>query len=132
MKKFLMLAILPLFAGGMLRAWTDPPPPNAINDNALMNGGCVFHRTQVNQIQNGRVASTLLTTTNCPVKETKSAVGVIAPNGSFVALGPPSSQYLVQHVRRRRRWRTVVAENKPINVMVVPKPDGSVAVQPIK
>ncbi len=131
MKKFLMLAILPLCAGVMLRA-ADPPYSNAINNNALMNGGCVFNRTQVNKIQGGQVTSSLVTTTNCPIKETKSAVGVIAPNGSFVPLGPPTNQQLITHVRRRRRYRTIVAQNKPIHVQVFPKPDGSVVVQPIK
>ncbi len=133
MKKFLMLAILPLFAGIMPGAQTDPPSPNATTDNsALMNGGCVFHRNQVSKIQNGQVTSSLVTTTNCPIKETKSAVGIIAPNGSFIALGPPSNRQLITHVRRRRRYRTIVAQNKAINVQVFPKPDGSVVVQPIK
>jgi hypothetical protein len=133
MKKLVMSGIIPLFAGVMLYA-TEPQHTtmNSGYNGSLMSVGCVFHRNQINQMRNGYLDVSVVMTTDCPVKQTSSAIGVIAPNGKFVPLAPATNKHLITRGRRRHNWNTVIAQNKPVNVRVIPTPNGSVVVRPIQ
>lgn len=133
MKKLLMLGIVPLFAGVMLHAQADPPNAMTTNYNeTMMNGGCFFHRNQQNNIKNGYLNSSVVTTTNCPVKQTHSEIGVVAPNGKFVPLAPVANRQMITWSRKHRREETNIAQNRPVNVRVFATPNGSVIVRPIQ
>ena len=132
MKKLLMLGI-PLFAGGMLYAQADPPSPvNTSYVGTMQTNGCFFQRNQRSYLRNGRINTSLVTNTNCPVKQKGSEVGVVAPNGKWVPLAPVANRQMITHYRRHRRIRTEVAQNKPVNVRVFATPSGSVVVKPLK
>jgi hypothetical protein len=133
MKKLVLSGIVPLLAGVMLYA-TKPlhATMNTGYSGSLTSVGCVFHRNQMNQIRNGMLDVSVVMTTDCPVKQTSSAIGVIAPNGKFVPLAPATNKQLITRGRRRHRWNTVIAQNKPVNVRVIPTPNGSVVVRPIQ
>jgi hypothetical protein len=138
MKKLLMLGI-PLCAGAMLYAQADPPSPvntNPVNTSyvgTMETTGCFFQRNQRSYLsKNGRINTSLVTNTNCPVQQKGSEVGVIAPNGKWVPIAPVANRQMITHNRRHRRWRTEVAQNKPVNVRVFATPNGSVVVKPLR
>ncbi len=135
MKKLLMLGIVPLFASVMLQAQADPPNATTTNYNeTMMNSGCFFHRNQQNNIKNGYLSVSVVTNTNCPVKQTHSEIGVVAPNGRFVPLAPVANTHMItwgSTKHHHRRDETIIAQNRPVNVRVFATPNGSVVVRPI-
>ena len=129
--------MLLFFAVVALYAQTEYQNASWTNNGWMMTDGCFYHRWQENQTNNNgrfQFQSALIENTNCPVKEMNSEVGVVAPNGKFVPLGPASKLPMITSVRKHHhhdQWETAfVAHNPPINVRVMAMPDGSVVVRP--
>jgi hypothetical protein len=132
MKKLLMLGI-PLFAGFISHAQMDPSNPVTTSYIGTMeHGGCFFQRDQQTHLQHGYINVSVMTNTNCPVRQVHSEIGVVAPNGKFVPIAPVANRQMIYHVRRHRRWQTEIAQNRPINVRVMATPNGSVVVRHVQ
>jgi hypothetical protein len=64
----------------------------------------------------------------CPVSLNTTSFGVVQPSGEYVAFDQPSSERVVEMVRKHHRWHEYITEKKPIAVRVVGTPNGKVIV----
>jgi len=128
----MIIGALPLLAGTLLYAQAETPNPQmaVTNSGPSYSSSCFFQRTQKQRLQNGDLNVSVVTATNCPVEQTNSAIGVVAPNGAFVPLAAPTSTPLITTVRKHSRLTTMIAANQPVNVHVFFLPDGSAVVRP--
>lgn len=136
MKKLVMLAVVPLFAG-YLCAQTESQTTTTTTktyNGTLVDAGCYTTHTSQNRETttdaNGTTTRRSETTvaTSCPVTETTTEFGVVAPSGQFVQFDQPSSERVVEMVKKHHKWHEYITEKKPINVRVVAVPNGNTIV----
>lgn len=136
MKKLAMIAVVPLFAG-YLCAQTESQTTTTTTktwNGTLVDAGCYSTRQSEHKESSSDAAGTTTsrtetsTTTVCPVTETTTTFGLVAPSGEYMAFDQPSSERVVEMVKKGHKWNTYITEKKPIKVRVVGTPNGNMIV----
>jgi hypothetical protein len=136
MKRFAVLAAVPLFAG-FLCAQTESQTTTTTTktyNGTLVDAGC--YTTRVSQHKETSTDANGTTTTRteksvsteCPVTTTTTQFGVVAPSGEYVQFDQPSSERVVEMVKKHHKWNTYITEKKPITVRVIGTPNGNMFV----
>jgi len=131
MKKFAMLAAVPLLAGILC---AQEPQTTTTTVTKTWNGNLVdancytTHQTTTRETTpNGTRTETSIVAT-CPVTEQTTTFGIVSPHGQYMAFDQPGSERVVEMVKHHHKWHTYITEKKPIAVRVVGTPNGNTIV----
>jgi hypothetical protein len=135
MKKLAMLAVVPLFAGYLCAQTETTTTTTKTWNGNLVDANCYStHHSETKETSNDANGTTTRTRTEtrtenvCPVTETTTSFGIVQPSGEYVAFDQPSSERVVEMVRKHHQWNTYITEKKPIKVRVVGTPNGNLIV----
>ncbi|HEX3877670.1 MAG TPA: hypothetical protein VHW24_11830 [Bryobacteraceae bacterium] len=140
MKKFAVIAAVPLFAGLVMAqsqqtaATTTTTSAQTSNfDGALVDQGCYTTHVQQKNSNTDVKGATSQTvsdryTTECPVTAETSSFGMVTPEGKFVRFDDAGNTQIVQMVKSNKDWNDSITNKKPVKVHVIGTENGGVIV----
>jgi hypothetical protein len=138
MKKFAVLAVIPLFAG-FLYAQERSTESHTTTTKTTYNGTLIdaacqsthsehHESTTSTPNQQTTTKSDSRETTDCPVTTTTTSFGLMTSDGKYVRFDDPSNTKIVQVVKTNKDWSRNVEDRQPVKVRVVGTPNGDVVV----
>jgi hypothetical protein len=122
MKKFAMLAVVPLFAG-YLCAQTESEGATKTWTGTLVDATCyTTPHAPANDADRSQSDNA------CTVTRATTSFGVAPASGEFMAFDQPSNDRVLDMIRKQNRWHEFITEKKPIPVRVIGVPNGNVIV----
>jgi|SRR6266508_1194627 len=139
MKKFAIVAVIPVFAGFL---WAQVTKTETITtkttyNGTLMDASCLTKHTEHKETTTKTTPDESATTTktehttevmDCPVTTTTTTFALQTPGGKYVRFDEPSNTRIVEVVKSNKTWTTLVNDRKPLKVRIVGTPNGDVVV----
>jgi hypothetical protein len=131
MKKFAMIAAVPLFAG-YLCAQTESQTVITTTktwNGMLVDAGCyTTQQTERKEVTTTGTRTETSIVATCPVTERTTTFGIVSRSGQYMAFDQPGSERVVEMVKKHHQWHMYITEKKPIAVRVVGTPSGNTIV----
>jgi hypothetical protein len=140
MKKFAVVAVIPLVAGFLYAQsqstqTTETKTTTTTWNGTLVDANCYTthteHKETTSNSANRETTTTTTTKTEsnaeCPVTTTTS-FGLLTPTGQYVHFDQPSNTRIVEVVKGNKKWTKYVEDRQPLKVTVVGEPSGEVVV----
>ena len=141
MKKWAVLAMVPLFAGFLLAqdqtTRTETKTTTTTWNGTLIDANCYTTHTEHKETTNSanregttttRTETTHTENTQCPVTTTTTTFGLLTPSGQYVRFDNPSNTRIIEVVKGNKRWVKDMEDHQPVKVTVVGSPSGDVVV----
>jgi hypothetical protein len=139
MKKFAVIAALPLMAGFLMaqsqqtQSTTTTTTTKTNNwSGSLVDQGCyTTHVQQKDSNSDGNGSSQTVSdkiTTECPVTTETTSFGMVTPDGKFVRFDDAGNTRIVEMVKNNKDWNDYIVNHKPVRVRVVGTANGDVVV----
>jgi hypothetical protein len=141
MKRFAVMAIIPLFAGFLFaqdqsRTETRTDSSKSTWNGTLIDAACqnthTEHRETSRQSNADQTVTTKTETTHtetvdCPVTTATSTFGLLTPEGRFIRFDDPSNTRVADIVKGNKEWSKDVIDRSPLKVSVIGSANGDVA-----
>jgi cytoskeletal protein RodZ len=148
MKKFAVVAVIPLFAG-FLWAQTEQTTTRTETTTSrntfggtLVDASCrsthTEHKESSTSTPDATTTRTETTQTtsdsmDCPVTTTTTTFGLVTPEGKYVRFDEPSNTRIVEMVKSKKEWHKLMKDRKPVKVRVIGAANGdTIVVESIK
>ena len=136
MKKFLAVAVVPIFASFLCAQTTTRTETTTTKtwNGTLVDEGCRTTHTEKTETKSNADQSTTTTKTettrqvDCPVTTTTTTFSLLTPEGKYVRFDEPSNTKIVEIVKSNKKWSKLINEHQPVRVRVVGAPNGDVIV----
>ena len=141
MKKFAVVAVIPLVAGFLCAQsqstqTTETKTTTTTWNGTLVDASCYTthteHKETTSNSANRETTTTTTTKTEsnaqCPVTTTTTSFGLLTPIGQYVHFDQPSNTRIVEVVKGNKKWTKYMEDRQPLKVTVVGEPSGDVVV----
>ena len=139
MKRFVLLATIPLFAGFLYAQTSQTTETQTTTtsatdwDGTLVDAGCMTNHTESRETTTNTEGSTTSTKTettrvNCPVTRTTTDFGLMTADGRFIRFDQPSSTKVVEIVKHNKAWNDEIGKRHPVKVHVIGTKNGDTVV----
>jgi hypothetical protein len=140
MKKFAVVAVIPLVAGFLCAQsqstqTTETKTTTTTWNGTLVDAGCYTthteHKETTSNSANRETTTTTrteTTNTECPVTTTTTSFGLLTPSGQYVHFDQPSNTRIVEVIKGNKKWAKYMEDRQALKVTVVGEPSGDVVV----
>ncbi|HLJ48249.1 MAG TPA: hypothetical protein VKU01_19675 [Bryobacteraceae bacterium] len=137
MKKFAVLAIIPVFAGFLYaqeesRSTTTTTTWNGtLVDATCQSSHTEHHDSSTTTNPDNSVThreSSRTENVDCPVTTTTTSFGLVTPEGRYMRFDDPSNTKIVEVVKSHKSWDPLISARKPVKVRVIGTANGDVVV----
>jgi hypothetical protein len=138
MKKFAVVAAIPLLAGFLMAQQSESTTTTTTTKTNTWNGSLVDQNCYTTHVQqkdsnsdgNGNSTQTVTNkyTTECPVTTSTTSFGMITPDGKFVRFDDAGNTRIEEMVKSNKDWNDYIVNHKPVKVRVVGTANGDLVV----
>jgi len=140
MKRFLVIGVIPLFAGFAFaqdQRHTETTTTKTTWNGTLIDAACqsthtehkeASTKTNSDQSVTTKTETSHTETVDCPATTTTTTFGLLTSDGRYIRFDQPSNTRVVEVVRTNKSWSPYLAKRAPLRVRVSGAVNGDVAV----
>jgi|SRR5579872_1378626 len=137
MKKFAVLAVIPLFAGFLYAQQEERSTTTTTTWNGtLVDASCQQSHTEHHESSTTTNPDQSVThressrseNVDCPVTTSTTTFGLLTPEGHYMTFDEPSNTRIVETVKTNHGWGSYISGHKALKVRVVGSNNGDVIV----